>query len=410
MRKLPLAGLKVADFSWVLAGPTVGRMLADYGATVVRVETPDRLDLARSLSPFTNGEVRPDNSGLASDVNAGKLGLALDMNKPAERAVAYRLAHWADIVLESFSPRTMQKWGLDYESLRAENPAIIMLSTCLMGNFGPYSQMAGFGSAGSCLSGIHYVTGWPDLLPSGFSGPYTDFTAPRFSLVGLLAALDRRRKTGEGAYIDISQVETGLHFMAMEILEHSISGKIAERNGNRDREFVPNNVYSCRNAADGSARFVAISVRNDVDWRALVTTLRLAGLDDLASAGLAERRQAEQQIDAAIAAAVADRTAEDVEALLQAAGIPAHVVQTGVDLAQDGQLAARGHFVKVTHPRRGPTWVESTRIRLSATPGAPQGAGPDIGEHQTYVLRDLLKLSDEEIEALSGHAPPSSNI
>ncbi|MCP8939992.1 CoA transferase [Alsobacter sp. SYSU M60028] len=401
MRSLPLEGIRVADFSWVLAGPSVGRVLADYGATVVRVETAERVDLARALSPFTNGQIRSDNSALASDVNAGKLGLALDLAVPEARDVARKLADWADIVIESFSPGTMKKWGLDFEALTATNPDLIMLSTCLMGNAGPLAKMAGFGSAGSCLSGIHYVTGWPDLFPTGYSGPYTDFTAPRFSLIGLLAALDRRRRTGQGAYIDVSQVETGLQFMSLELLAYATTGAVAERAANADPHCCPNNAYRCAPAGDGSDRFVAISVRNDADWRALLSSLDLAGLGDLADASLEERRAHSQRIDDAIQEATSTQAAEAVEARLQQAGVPAHVAVTGVDLVRDPQLIAREHFVPVRHPRRGPSYVESTRIRLSETPGRPQGAGPDIGEHEHFVLGQLLGLSADQIEQLA---------
>ena len=400
MRRLPMEGVKVADFSWVLAGPSVGRMLADFGATVVRVESAKRVDLARSLSPFTNGEARPDNSALASDVNAGKLGLALDLAHPAAQDVARKLTDWADIAVESFSPGTMEKWGLNYANLVKTNPDLIMLSTCLLGNTGPFSRMAGFGSAGACMSGIHYVTGWPDLFPTGFSGPYTDFVAPRFSLIGILAALDRRRRTGEGAYIDLSQTEAGLQFVALELADYFRNGRVAARCGNDDVRLAPNNVYVCRNAPDGSSRFVAITVRSQPEWTVLYNVLGLQGIDDLGAADTDERLRQRRRIDDAIAAATRDAKAEDVEAMLQSAGVPAYTVLTSIDLPHDAQLQARNHFIKVSHPRRGSTYVESTRILLSETPGAPRGAGPDVGEHDDYVLRELLGLTEPEISDL----------
>jgi benzylsuccinate CoA-transferase BbsF subunit len=399
MGALPLAGLKVADFSWVLAGPTVGRTLADYGATVVKVESAGRPDLARFLSPFKDGKVDPDYSGQAGDINAGKLGLALDLAQPEARKVARKVVDWADIVLESFSPGTMQKWGLDYDTLRQSKPDLIMLSTCLMGNFGPLSKIAGFGSAGSCLSGIHHVTGWPDMVPTGYSGPYTDFVAPKLSLVALLAALDRRSRSGEGCYIDLSQVETGLHFMSLELLEYSSTGAVAARKGNADPVLYPNDVYPCL-GSDGQERFVALSVRDQRDWTMLLEALALSGLQDLAEADMTERLAHKQRIDAAIAAAVAKLTPEDVEERLQKVGVPAYTVLIGPDLLHDPQIEERRHFLQVEHPRRGASFVESTRIHLSRTLAQPQSAAPDIGEHETLILQDILGLSSEEIGSL----------
>lgn len=399
MATLPLAGLKVADFSWVLAGPTVGRTLADYGATVIKVESADRPDLARYLSPFKDGKVDPDFSGQAGDINAGKLGLALDLAKPEAREVARQITDWADVVLESFSPGTMQKWGLDYETLRQSRPELIMLSTCLMGNHGPLSKIAGFGSAGSCLSGIHHITGWPDMVPTGYSGPYTDFVAPKLSLVALLAALEQRTKTGQGSYIDLSQVETGLYFMAPELLDYSATGTVAERKGNADPAMYPNDVYACLRQ-NGEERYVALTIRDQQDWTSLFDALDLAGLDDLRNADLTERLQQRPRIDATLAKIAAGQTPEALEERLQSVGIPAYTVLIGADLLADPQIAARQHFLEVEHPRRGQTFVESTRIHLSRTPGQPQAAAPDIGEHETAILQDILGLSPDEISAL----------
>ena len=398
MRKLPLEGLKVADFCWVLAGPSIGRVLADYGATVVRVESANRLDLARSLSPLHNGVVRSDNSAIFSDINAGKLSLSLDLADPKGREVARELIGWSDITLESFSPGTMKKWCLDYETLRGELPGLIMLSTCLMGQVGPLASLAGFGSAGSALSGIHYVTGWPDLAPTGFSGPYTDFVAPRFSLVALLAALDRRKRTGEGAYIDISQVETGLQFMAPEIAEYTTTGCIAERHGNDDAEASPNDVYPLFPGEEGEERFIAISIAGPAEWDVLCEVLELGSLSDLAGADLETRKAHSARIDAAITARTAEQMAGPLELRLQRAGIAAHRVAGPMDLVTDPQLEWRRHYREASHPRRGETFLESTRMILSETPGGPQGPGPDLGEHTDLVLSEFLGLSAADIE------------
>lgn len=397
----PLEGLKVADFSWVLAGPSVGRVLADYGATVVHVESRRRVDLARSLSPFVNGEMTLETSAFAGDVNAGKLGLALDLSVPAAQPVAAALVDWADVVVESFTPGTMRKWGLDYAAVSSRRSDLVMVSTCLMGNAGPLAPLAGYGSGGSALGGIHYVTGWPDKPPTGFTGPYTDMVAPRFALIALLAALERRRRTGEGAYIDISQAAAGLQFMGLEFAQFATHGHVAERAGNTDPILFPNDTYPCADAVgDKSARYIAISVRSDEEWRALHEFLALEGVDDLKQASLKARFAAAERIDEAIAAATARLSAAEVQARLQARSIAAHIVLTGDDLPVDPQLVARDQFIPVDHPRRGRSYVESTRIRLSRTPGRPERAGPDIGEHEEPILIDLLGFSPAAVSAL----------
>lgn len=399
-RSKPLEGLKVADFSWVFAGPAIGRVLADYGATVVRVESGQRVDLARSLSPFVNGQVNLEDSAFAADVNAGKLSLALDLSTDAGRRIAAKLVDWADVVLESFTPGQMKKWGLDYETISRRRPDIIMLSTCLMGNDGPLASMAGFGSGGSALGGIHYVTGWPDKLPTGFAGPYTDMVAPRHSLIALLAALDRRRSTGKGSYIDVSQAVTGLHFMGPEYARYAADGFVTERNGNADPIIAPNDTYPCAaNPSDGTSRYVSISIRSDDQWSILYSVLGLTGIDDLKQAGVRARFDAAARIYEAISVATLQHTATDVEALLQKTGIAAHVVLLGADLSRDPQLIEREHFIPLEHPRRGASYAESTRIRLSATPGKPTRLGPDLGEHEHQVLTELLGFAEDEVQS-----------
>ena len=176
---LPLADVRILDFMWVMAGPASTRILADYGATVIRIESPTRVDTARTLQPFHNNTAGPDSSGLFSNCNAGKFGISLDLGNPRSREVVHDLLQWAEVVTESFSPKAMRAWGYDYESLRKLKPNIIMLSTCLMGQNGPLSRIAGFGNMAAAISGFHNLTGWPDRPPAGPFGAYTDYVSPR---------------------------------------------------------------------------------------------------------------------------------------------------------------------------------------------------------------------------------------
>ncbi|HEU5265099.1 MAG TPA: CoA transferase, partial [Jatrophihabitans sp.] len=367
--ELPLAGLKIADFSWVVAGPVVGRALADFGATVVRVESSRRVETARMMQPFYGGVAGAENSALYGTCNAGKLGVSLDLATADGRAVARDIARWADVVVESFSPGQVRKWGLDYETLRAENPSLIMLSTSLMGQTGPAAKLAGYGNIGASMSGYQALVGWPDRPPIGPFGPYTDYVGPRFSLVALLAALDRRRRTGEGCYLDVAQSEIGVFFLSPQLADYFDRGTIAVRRGNADERFAPHGVYPCR-SEDGSDRFVAVAVCDDEQWHALTGLL---GRSELAAdpryATAAARLERAAELDGLVAAWTAGYDADKAEALLQEAGVPGHVCASSADWTRDPQLSHRGHLVSLPHPRFGTVTVEGPRYLLSETPG-----------------------------------------
>jgi crotonobetainyl-CoA:carnitine CoA-transferase CaiB-like acyl-CoA transferase len=394
----PLAGLKVLDLSWVVAGPLIGRALADFGAQVVRVESQSKVETARLMLPFYGGVPGPENAALYVNCNAGKLGLALDLSTEQGRGVVRDLAVWADVVVESFSPGTMARWGLDFETLRSANPSLVMLSTSLMGQTGPHSALAGFGNLGASLSGFQHVVGWPDRPPIGPFGPYTDFVGPRFSLTTLLAALEHRRLTGEGCWIDVAQVEAGVFFQSAEVAACLGDGQVAQRLGNADLEHAPHGVYPCRER-DGRERWVALAVRDDVDWTRLVQALGLP--DEPLWASADGRRDDRTRLDDLLAQATAPLTAEDVERRLQTVGVPAHVVSSSRDWVQDVQLAHRGHVLRLPHPLHGEAVVEAPRCLLSETPGVVTAPAPVYGQHTQQVLTEMLGYSAERIQQLA---------
>src|SRR5262245_1283267 len=266
---LPLADVKVLDFMWAMAGPAATRMLADYGATVVRVESTRRFDATRTVGPFQKGQPGPESSGLFLNMNTGKHMITLDLAKEEGRAVVLDLVRWADVVAEAFSPKAMRAWGFDYESLRQVKPDLIMLSTCLMGQSGPLSRFAGFGNLAAALCGFYNLVGWPDRTPSGPFSAYTAYIAPRFGAFALMAALIHRKLTGEGQYIDQAQAESALQFLALPILDFSANGRSYEPIANRDLYHAPHGVYPVA----GDDRWVAIACRNDSDWRALCAVM-----------------------------------------------------------------------------------------------------------------------------------------
>jgi benzylsuccinate CoA-transferase BbsF subunit len=328
--------------------------------------------------------------------------VTLDLSLAEGRAVVLDLIKWADVVIESFSPGVMEKWGLAFEDLQKVNPSLIMVSTSLLGQTGPMANFAGYGNIGAAISGYQNIVGWPDRPPLGPFGPYSDYVGPRFSLVALLAALDRRDRDGVGAHLDIAQAEAAIHFLAPEIAHYAQQGVIATRRGNRDLQFAPHGVYPCTPSEMGRSCWVAIAVCTDEQWRslaALMDSSELAGECDFATA--ASRLEHADRLDDLVAAWVAPQLVGDVVSKLQSAGVAAHVASSSLDLLDDPQLIQREHFVTLDHPLHGTTTVENSRFVMSRTPAAIRRAAPTLGQDNDYVLRDILGYTPEEIERLT---------
>jgi crotonobetainyl-CoA:carnitine CoA-transferase CaiB-like acyl-CoA transferase len=394
---LPLSGLKVLDFTWSIAGPHSVRVLADYGATVVKVETSHRLDGARGYRPVVDNIQGLENSTLFDDMNVGKLSLALDLSSPEGRAVALDLVRWADVVIESYSPKAMKAWGMAWDDLRQVRPDLVMVSTCLNGQTGPLAQFAGFGNLAAAMSGFYGLCGWPDRPPAGPFGAYTDYTATHVLLVAVLAAVDHRRRTGEGLYVDMAQAEAAMHFLTPALLDWTVNGRIAGRVGNRDLDMAPHGVYP----SAGDDRWVAIACQDDNAWQALHAEMGRADLGVRAELATGEGRLAHQdELDAAVAAWTSALTGAEVEQRLQARGVAAHVVATSDDCVADPQLHHRGHFVELEHPNRF-CLVEGSRTRLSRTPARVDRCAPTLGQHTAHILQDLLGYEPQRVVELS---------
>ena len=396
----PLSGVNVLDLSWIVAGPTVGRAMADYGATVIRVESPTRVDTARVVGPFHQDEPGVENSGLYGSVNAGKWGLTLDLRVPEAQDIFRRLVVWADIVCESFTAGVLARWELDYQHLRELKPELIMLSSTLLGQSGPYNQVSGFGSQGAGMAGIQDLAGWPDRAPAGPYGPYTDYPAPRFALTALLAALDHRNRTGEGIFIDQAQAEGTLQLLAPALIDVKNGGPALKRRGNDDPQMCPHGVYPCLAPEGRPEAWVAIAVADDEQWRRLSSLLSLS-ISDEASLTFDERREHQAEIDDAISRWTSTMSAADVEVSLQQTGIAAHRLSTSEDAANDPQLAHREHFRRLPHSLHGETVIEGPRYILSETPAQHPRPAPQYGEHNELILTNLLGFSIEEIGELA---------
>tara|TARA_Y100000031_G_scaffold98113_1_gene107503 strand:- start:12916 stop:14772 length:1857 start_codon:yes stop_codon:yes gene_type:complete len=400
--KLPFEGLKVADFSWVGVGPISARCLADHGATVVRVESELRPDVLRGGPPFKDGEPGWNRSHFFGDFNSSKLGLLLNLKDPKAVEIAKRLIGWADIYIESFRPGTVESFGLGYEVARAANPNIIMASTCLMGQSGPASSMAGFGYHAGAMAGFYEITGWPDLPPAGPWVAYTDTIAPRFLLATLLAAIDHRRRSGEGQHIDAAQYEMALHFLAPEIMDYQISGHSVGRMGNRARDAAPQGVYPCA----GDDDWCAIAIDSDTQWSALCRVLGdPSWTRDPDLATTPGRLKQQDLIDTEIANWTRTRDRHAMAEELRAAGVPAGEVQRSSDLLQDAQYTHRDFYRYLDHTEMGSIPYAGHQFRIQGHPSGPRFAAPTLGEHSVKVLTELLGMSDEEIaEAVAAGA------
>jgi crotonobetainyl-CoA:carnitine CoA-transferase CaiB-like acyl-CoA transferase len=374
------------------AGPLVGKYLANFGAEVIRLESRLAADVFRTTyPPFKDGVVDPDRAGMFAFYNDGKRSATLNLKHPKGVALARALIGQADVFVESFTPGTVARLGLGPETLRAEHPELIVLSSCNQGQTGPHAFHPGYGSQLSALAGFVQLLGEPDSTPVLLYGPYIDYVAVGYGAIAVLAGLERRRRTGMGCTIDLSQYEAGLQFLTPSILEFAANGRIPGRAGNADQTAAPHGVYRCA----GADRWIALSVWTDDEWCALADLMALDG-----PATAAGRRAVRPQLDAAIGAWTAGRDRDAVVALLRGAGVRAAPVLSISELFSDPQLAHRGMWPTVTHPAIGAMHVMAPPFRLSATPSLQERAGPTVGADNDHVFGELLGLSLDERRTL----------
>lgn len=389
------SGLKIAELGAGAAAPLATRYFADQGATVVKIESRQRPDFLRTLRDDGSGKL--DASLFFACLNPNKLSAGLNMKDPRAIGLAKRLIRWADVVIENFAPGVMQKWGLDYPSLAREQPGLIMMSTCLWGQTGPERAYPGFGGQGSALAGFNYLTGWPDREPLGPFGTITDSLSPRFAAVAITAALLHRASTGQGTYIDLSQVEAGVYGLGEWLLAHRATGTSFGRIGNRAAHAAPHGVFACA----GTERWIAIAIHGDDDWQRLVGAMGSPGwAADPALATCEGRLGQVDALERRIAEWTAGQDATALAARLQAAGLDAAAVEDMQDLLADPQLAARGHFVELDHPVIGRHVVEANGLRFSAAPMQFTRPAPRLAADSRHVYVDLLGLPSAEVDEL----------
>jgi crotonobetainyl-CoA:carnitine CoA-transferase CaiB-like acyl-CoA transferase len=375
------------------------KYFADQGATVIRMETSKRPCTLRISTPFKDGKPGLDRSGYFNHFSANILSMALNMEHPRSKEVVEKLVAESDVVMENFTPGVIEKWGLEYENLKKIKPDIIMLRQSGFGTKGPHAKQPAFGMILAAMAGIPNFIGWPDggPLPIGVSA-YTDCISPRFATAALIAALDRRNKTGQGQYIDISQFETALYFMLPALLDYSANGREPVRQGNTCDYMAPHSVYPCQ----GQDRWCAIAIANDEQWIKLCEVMGKAELsNDPRFATLSARKQNEEALNKLIGEWTAGRTPEDVMQLLQAAGVPAGVVKNVADIYADPQLRQRGLLWPMEHQEMGTFTHLGAAFQMSATPAQPYRPSPLLGEHTEYVCTQILGMKDEEFADLA---------
>jgi benzylsuccinate CoA-transferase BbsF subunit len=387
-----LEGVKVLDLTWVAFGPWVTKYLADHGAQVIKIESTTRPDITRLSPPYKDDIAHPDRAGLFCVFNSSKYSLTLNLKSPKGMELIRRLVKWADTVVENFGVGAMKNLGLDYQQLVKIKPDIIMVSMSILGQTGPLSSFVGFGPHGAALSGIYALTGWPDGEPTSNTLAWPDCVCPWYAVTAALAALDYRRRTGKGQFIDISQVETTIHGFAPAMLNYSANHQVTKRMGNRCAEVSPHGIFRCQ----GTERWCAIAILRDEQWKALCEVMdKKEWAGDARFATLQGRKANEDLLEKAIEAWTVQHTPEKVMELLQAKGIPAGVVQNAQDLFADPQLKHRNHFQFLKHPVMGKCSHPAWPAKLSLSPAQLHPA-PTLGADNEYICTKILGYSDEE--------------
>jgi len=386
-----LQGIRILDFTWLLAGPYATRILADFGAEVIKVQTGKMATGAESNA-----------TGYFNTWNRNKLGITLNMAHPEGRKLALRLVTISDILVENFTPRVMAQWGLDYRTLSQIKPDIIMVSLSGFGQTGPWRDFAALGPTIQALSGMTHLTSSGNDPPEGIGYSYADPLSGMFTAYAVLAALEYRTRTGRGLYIDISEYEALGCLLGPALLDYSVNGTIAEPEGNTDNSLTaaPQGCYKCR----GEDRWCTIAVFTDAEWHALCKVMgNPAWTEQERFASIQQRHHHAGELNRLVEQWTANYTPEQVMNRLQEAGVPAGVVNSAADLAGDPQLTSRDFFVHARHPRLGNTSFDSTPIRLSRTPPVSWKAAPRLGEHNHYVYRELLGLEEDEYQDYVNH-------
>lgn len=397
MQRQAFENLKVADFSSWVIGPLVTKSLADYGATVVLVESLKKPPNQRTTLPFKDNRPGLNRSGMFAYSGANKYSVSLDLLNEGGLEIARQLVGWSDVVVENSTPGVMEKLGLAWEDLIKVKPDIIMLRASAQGQTGPMRTHKALGLQLSALAGIPHFTGYPEREPLSLMFAYPDYVVAFLALAAVGAALDYKLRTGKGQMLDISQFEGILQYMAPNLMEYLSNGRESMRDGNRHPYAAPHGVYPCK----GEDAWCAITVFNDTEWDALC---RAMGNPEWAEAAgfktAPDRKHNEESLNIRLGEWTANYPAGDLMQLLQSRGVTSGVVKKGEDIYSDPQLKHRNFLWKLNHAEMGEFTHLGQPAVMSLTPARAKMPSPCIGEHTEFVCRDILGITEEEYDRL----------
>ena len=399
---LPLAGIRIVDLTMVWGGPYCTKQFADFGAEVIKIESatsrgPANVPRGSGIFPDGDPGQRPWNrAGLTNILNSSKLSLTLDLTRPEGVNIFKRLVKVSDVVIDNFRATVMERFGLGYETLRQVNPSIIVVAMSANGMNGPERDYAAFGATLEQTTGMAWLTGYGGANDPPYRGGvnYPDPVAGLHAACAILAALRHRRRTGKGQFVDLSQREAATCIVGESILDFTLNGRIPERRGNRRPSQAPHGCYRCK----GDDMWVTIAVGNDEQWKRFAEAIgNPPWTADQRFRTVLDRLRNQDDLDRLVEEWTSERDHIEAMHLLQKAGIPAGAVHNNVELLEDPHLAERGFFQWVEHPDAGTHLYQGASVKLSETPGGIQSPAPCLGEHNDYVLREVLNLSPEEI-------------
>ncbi len=400
MRKQALDGIRVVDFSWIVAGPTCTRILADFGAEVIRVEYEQSMDYIRGAGRAASN-TSPNASGLFNDLNRNKLGMTLNVRHPRGLETIKDLIAVSDVVVENFSATVLERWGLDYEAQREARPDVIYLSLSGFGHSGRDKANVTWGPTAQALSGLTFMSGLPGEEPAGWGFSYMDHIAGFQGTMAIVSALHHRSRTGQGQWIDMSQVESGIYLNGTSILDRTVNGRPNRRDGNPPgnrspgHAVAPYNAYRCK----GDDRWCAITIFDDTQWSAFVDAIGSPEWSrERRFATNSGRLANENELDQRIESWTINHTPHEVLHKLQIVGVPAGAVQTPKEKVDDDpQLAHRRFFPEADHPELNRNKFQGEPLHLSRSPWQLQRGAPLFGEHSEMVFKELLGIGEEEM-------------
>ena len=392
-----LKGLRIADFSWVLAGPYTTMLLSFLGAEVIKFETHKHMDQVREGSISTGDDFEHfEASSLFNNLNLNKKSVSLDLKDPRGVELAKQIVAKSDVVVENMRSGVMDKLGLGYKDLIKVKPDLVMLSSSGFGAEGPYGNYAGYAPIFSAFGGLAYLSGYEDSFPDTMSG-VLDLRVGTVATIALLAAMIRHQKTGEGQYIDLSSSECVSTLIGSELLEYSMNKRSPKRCGNQDSVMAPHNCYRCK----GADKWISIAVATDTEWNALCKAMgNPAWSQNEAYSDQFGRWQNRRQLDEYISAWTADYTSYALMDMLQRTGVAAMPSFSAEEILSDPHVHARGKILEIEHPVMGLKKVISPPWKLSETPATIRKSAPLLGENNEEIFCGLLGLSAEEMHLL----------